>query len=282
VAVTNAAGQVGVAAALGKLPVWMIPTIGWDWEWKSGAVGLAEDAAVVPVPEPGVDHGATVHLLGATVFFQKLSSASFPYVAAFQGDGYAVAAVAGQSAGTPLDGMYPALTKSHTTVDAVEDGGKPAYPNLEVADEPGTMRVVDGAGAAVDCRKDDTVYVPAGDRVVYVLAGGSAEDLMSVLRVAVGNRLPVADAVMVKGESGVTVRVKNITGDELRGKVRVLVAGARMQDKAAVTEKSFAGLAAQGVVEVPVDVSKEVKWMGVEVETGGAHGVMQKTLVEGE
>jgi hypothetical protein len=102
------------------------------------------------------------------------------------------------------------------------------------------------------------------------------------LRVAVGNRLPVADAVMVKGESGVMVRVKNITSDELRGKVRVLVAGEKMEDKAAVTEKTFAGVVAQGVVEVPVDVSKEVKWMGVEVETDGAHGVLQKTLVEGK
>ncbi|MGN6370906.1 MAG: hypothetical protein ACTHN5_21845 [Phycisphaerae bacterium] len=272
-AVTDAAGQPLVAAGLGKLPLWVMPSPGG--EAPAAAIALAEDGAVVTIPAPGADHGATAHLLGGAAFYQKLSAAGYPYVAAFQGDGYAVAAVCGVGAGTPLDALYPALGKGRTTVEAAGEGGKGANANLEVADEPGSMRVVDGAGAAVDCRDDDTLYVPAGEKVVYVIAGGTAEDLMSILRVAEGNRLPVADVGMVKGEGGVVVRVRNITGDELRGKVKVLAG-----DGTVIGEKEVVVGAGQGV-DLPAAGVEGKKEETVEVVTSGAHGVVQRTRVAG-
>ena len=272
-AITDASSQPLAAAALGKLPLWILPPPGG--EVPAAAIQLAEDAAVVTIPAPAIDHGATAHLLGGAAFYQKLSPASFPYVAVFQGDGYSVAAVAGQSAGAPLDGIYAELQKSRTTVGAAEDDGKPPYPNFEVADEPGSMRVVDAAGAPVDCRNGDTLYVPAADKIVYVIAGGSAEDLMSILRVAASNRLPVAGLNIAHGDNALTLRLKNITADQLRGKLRIL-----QPDNTVLLEKDLPAVPTQTAIEIPlVNPAEAPKSFTVELTTPSPHGIIQRTVL---
>ena len=100
--------------AAAKLPLWILPPASADpWPVVPTAVALAQEATVVPVPPPSVDRGVSVHLLGGAVFFQQIHPQNLPYAAMFQGDGYAVAAVAGLSAGTPLDALYPGLAHAH-------------------------------------------------------------------------------------------------------------------------------------------------------------------------
>ena len=84
---------------------------------------------------------------------------------------------------------------------------KPSNPNLEVSDDTHAMRVVDSGGAAVDCRVGDILYVPVGDRMVYLLEAGRADDLAGSLRPATPHRLPFLDvsaglAVPVGGADG--------------------------------------------------------------------------------
>jgi len=251
------------------------------------AVALGEGAAIAAVPPPGIDHGATEHLLGGAVMFQKLQSGAgwtLPYVTAFQGDGYSIAAVAWLSAGTPLDAMYPGLARTRTVVAPAADDDKPPYPNLEVEDEPGSMRVVDAAGAPVDCRNGDTLYVPAADRVVYVLAGGSAEDLMSLLRVATPNRLPVMEVSATAASGGVvTVRLTNIGTDEVGGTVRLLAPASAGKERAILAEKEFVPLSPGKVLELPMELSAELPKEGLlvaEIVTAGrSGGVVQRTAV---
>ena len=173
VAVTDTSAQPALVQQVSKLPVWVLPPRGEAaWGTLPAVVGLTEGAAVVAVPPTGVDRGVVEHLLGGAVFYQKLrGAAEAPYVATFQGDGYAVAAVAGFSAGTPLDAAWPELARTRTVVSPIDEDQKPAYANLEVGDDSGSMRVVDAAGSSVDSRDWDRLYVPAADRVVYVLRG---------------------------------------------------------------------------------------------------------------
>ena len=78
-----------------------------------------------------------------------------PYIATFQGDGYAVAAVAGLSANTPIDHEFPGLARTRSTVTPAAittPDDKPPYPSVEVPDDTRSMRVVDSAGAGLDGR----------------------------------------------------------------------------------------------------------------------------------
>ncbi len=131
--------------------------------------------------------------------------------------------MAGLGAGTPVDGVYRALANTRTAVSPAAEDDLPGYANLEVGDDGGAMRVVDRAGAPVDCRKYDTLYVPAEDRVVYLLEGGHAEDLMAGLRSAAGHRFPVAEiaAVMGDGPRDVTLTLRNISAEDVGGIVRI-------------------------------------------------------------
>src|SRR5262249_52849324 len=127
------------SAALKQLPLWLLPPLGANT--CPPAVGLAQNAAVVTVSPPELDHGVTAHLLNDTVLFQPVRLVStadapiqFPFVAVFQGDGYAVAAIAGLSAGTDLDADLPGLARARTDVSPVTADDKPPNPNLEVSD----------------------------------------------------------------------------------------------------------------------------------------------------
>ncbi len=230
-----------------------------------------------PSPRPAIDHGATAHLLGGAAVYQKLSPTSFPNVVAFQGDGYSVAAIAGQSPpATPLDAHYPDLQKSQTTIDAPNDDNTPPYPNLEVADEPNALRVVDTAGAPVDCRHDDTLFIPATDKIVYIIAAGSAEDLMSLLRVASPNRLPVAD--ITRTDTALSLHLKNITTDQLKAKLRLL-----QSDNTILLEKDLPTLPTQTTIEIPLPTPPDTtKPLTLELTTPNPHGIIQRTTLPTE
>jgi hypothetical protein len=283
VAVTDASGQPAVIAGISKLPVWVLPPPG---ESIPAAVGLAEGAAVVEVPPAAVDHGATEHLLGGAAFYQKLHGpAEAPYVAAFQGDGYAVAAIAGFSAGTPLDAAWPMLAKTRTVVSPVAGDPKRAYGNIEVGDDSGSMRVVDAAGAPVDCRDWDTLYVPVEGRVVYILQGGTAEDLMASLRSARTHDLPVMAVGLAVGAdaASATVALTNLTQGAVAGICRVVQVGAK--GGVVVGSARFAAVAAGQKAEVPVALTMPLvgeETVIVEIVTdgsGGGEGVVQRTVV---
>src|SRR5262249_11948290 len=148
-----------------KLPTWLLPPPSADpWPLVPPAAGLAQNAVVVPVPPPDIDRGATLHLLGGAVFFQRVrlpaigSAAStapaehaapltsnMPFIAVFQGEGFAAAATAGLSAGTDLDDAFPLLARTRTQVEPAGPDAKPQpdYPYLEVPDDTRSMRVVD-------------------------------------------------------------------------------------------------------------------------------------------
>jgi hypothetical protein len=291
IAVTDASRQPAIAAQISKAPVWVLPPRVAD-PWALGAaapaaVALGEGAAIAAVPPPGIDHGATEHLLGGAVMFQKLQPGAgwtLPYVVAFQGDGYSIAAVAGLSAGTPLDAMYPGLASTRTVVAPATEDDKPPYPNLEVEDEPGSMRAVDAAGAPIDCRDGDTLYVPAADHVAYVLAGGSAEDMMSLLRVATPNRLPVME-VSATATSGalVTVRLMNISTNEVGGTVRLLTPANAGRERTILAEKDFMPIAVGKALEVPMELTAELPKEGMlvaEIITAEKNGGMvQRTAI---
>ncbi len=205
IAVTDAAGQPALLPDAPRRPLWILPpAIADPWTGLPPAAALAQNAAVIAVPPPHVDCGVMAHLFSGAVFLQRIYLPTptgegtidpfvyeLPYIAVFQGDGYAVAAVAGFSAGTPLDARYPDLARTRTVVDLAAPNDEPPGPNLEVGDDTHTMRVVDDQGSALDCRVGDHLYVPAGDRMSYVLQAGTADDLAGSLRPANTNHLPL-------------------------------------------------------------------------------------------
>ena len=284
-------GPGGAKKALYLLP----PMAGGTW--APSAAGLAAGATLVPAPSPDVDHGVTAHLLGGTVLLQRLQvtvptanptapeSTKIPFVAVFQGDGYAVAAVAGFSAGTDLDAEFPGLAHARTQVEPMKADDLPAYPNLQVGDDTHTMRVVDAAGAPVECRVGDNLFVPAAENVVYLLQGGTAVELAGSLRVATGNRLPLFEVGVTAGAEGLTIRLHNIATRELGGTVRLSRPPASAgQATEVVAEKDFAGLGPDKSLELPVTVPEETRgrWTGpvvVEVTTAGGKAVVQRTAV---
>ena len=135
---------------------------------QGSVAGLVGGLKAVPVPD--FDRGVTVHLFGQSVFYQRLRPDLPPFLAVFQGNGYAVAAIAGLGAGTPNDMEWPWLeTQSRG--------------DLEVPDDSDELRVVDEVGNPVDCRRGDLLRIPLDHRVRYLLQPtGSAEDLLATLR----------------------------------------------------------------------------------------------------
>ena len=76
----------------------------------------------------------------------------------FQGNDYAVAAVAGGKAG--------------------------GQESVRVPDDTRDLQVVDTAGRPVNCRVGDLLFIPLDGHMRYLLSSGSGEDLAAVLRPA--------------------------------------------------------------------------------------------------
>jgi hypothetical protein len=276
IAINDTAGQPGIAREIaegkgnGKLPIWILPPNSLDpWSAVPSAAALAEEAAVVPLPPPQVDRGVTAHLFGGAVIFQKSHPERLPYIATFQGDGYAVAAVAGLGAGTPLDAVHPWLARTRSVVSPVRDDEKPSYPSLELPDDTRSLRVVDAVGAPVDCRSGDVLFVPASERMMYVLASGNAEDLAALLRPAMGNRLPVMEiaatgfVALENGKYSLTLKLTNITREEMGGDVKVVLPPGPEQ-KAATTlgENLVVPIAGGKSIELTLPLTSETLLAG--------------------
>jgi hypothetical protein len=269
VAVTDAALQpllVQRSDAFARRPLWVLPPTAGDAGALAPpippAAALTAGAVVAPLPPPAADRGATAHLLGGTVLLTPIHLAGakveeLPFIAVFQGDGYAVAAVAGLSAGTRLDALFPTLARTRTAVEPVRPSDEPPYPNVEVSDDTHTMRVVDAAGAPVDCRVGDSVYVPAADRMTYVLQAGAAEDLAGSLRPAIANHMPlVSPSAAEAGPGAVVVRLTNIRTDELGGTVRLISPPGAGQDRPQVLgEAPFVPISPGKTLELSVEVA---------------------------
>ncbi|HVS71195.1 MAG TPA: hypothetical protein VHQ47_08070, partial [Phycisphaerae bacterium] len=226
-------------------PLWVIPAGADHWADTPAAAALAIGAAMVPLPAPADDRGATAHLLGNARFYQLIHPAAaripdappdlppLPFVAVFQADQFSVAAIAGPGAGTPLDRAYPTLAAGKTVIIPASDPDQddPPYANLRLPDDAAALRAVDAAGAPIDCRVGDYLYVPAAEKLVYVLAGGAggnAEELAALLRPATANRLPAFDFSLAippdiahTGEGGLTLRLTNISPNPLPGTLRL-------------------------------------------------------------
>ena len=107
--------------------------------------------------------------------------------------------------------------------------GKVQDPCLEVADDTRSMRVVDARGNPLECRLGDTLNVPVGNALVYLLASGSAEDLTSLLRTATPRGVAVlapalqeytAPAAEAGGAEGnLVMRLRNIGSAEVAGEM---------------------------------------------------------------
>ena len=266
----RAAGPVGAGDQARLRPVWVLPGPGQ----MSPAALLAEGVKVVPVwsadavGEVG-DRGVTAHLLGGAALFERVRPELPPYIAVFQGDGYALAAVAGLGAGTAVDAAWPGLVRAA--------GDAKARGTLAVLDDTGDMGVVDEAGREVDCRMGDNVNVPLDRRSArYVLQGGNAEDLAAVLRTAAVKGLPAVEVSATvtpaghEGQAGaVKVQVRNATVDEVSGTVKVLATGAQGAGERVVGTQSLGPLASAKAAEVVVSVAapKAGERLAVEVET---------------
>ncbi len=293
-ALSDAAGEPARAAPLlaaQKLPLVVLPP-------RSGkaappAAALAQHATIVPIPEPETDNGVTAHLLNGTVFYKRLSisiptadptvagTSNIPFIALFQGDGYTVAAIAGFSAGTDLDGQYPALAGAPTHVEPLKPDDKP-YPNLEVGDDTHSMRVVDAAGAPVDCRIGDSVFVPAADAMVYLLQGGSAEDLAGTLLPATAHRLPLLEITATQAADGkVKLRLHNISVREQSGTLRLIrPPTAGDQAAAELAAKDFSPIEPGKQTDVSLDVAAQPGGTLVaEITTTGPSAAVQRTAV---
>jgi hypothetical protein len=299
VAIGDAAAEPPAARAIlkgAKKALELLPPRG-SAHWPPAAAGMAAGAVLVPAPPPAIDHGVTAHLLGGAALLERLrvtvptanpaepDSTNIPFVAVFQGDGYAVAAIAGFGAGTDLDGLYPALAQGRTEAGTTKAEDGPARPTLNISDDTRTMRVVDSAGAPVDCRVGDSLMVPAEDEVMYVLQGGTAADLAGSLRVAVGSGLPVFEAGVTPTADGVTVRLRNVATKEMGGTVRLIQSSDAAQGGAVVmAEKDFAAVGPGQTREIPMGLSRqEIEALRgpvvVEIRTTGAKPVLQRTAV---
>ena len=80
------------------VPVWVLPE---PTAQVPAAALKAAGVAVVPVNL--AERNVPAHLLGGAVLTDRLHQEFVPHIAVFQGDGYAVAAIAGVGAGTLLD-----------------------------------------------------------------------------------------------------------------------------------------------------------------------------------
>ena len=298
VAIADAAGEPAAARRFlddRKVPLWVLPALGMSW--PPPAASLAQGAAVAPVAPPEIDRGVTAHLLNGTVFFQRVRRATpdddktdagtnfqLPFIAVFQGDGYALAAIAGLSAGTDLDAAYPALARTRSQVQPVTPDEKPPYPHLEVSDDTHTMRVVDAEGSPVDCRVGDSLYVPAEEKIVYLLQAGPAEDLAGSLRPAVANHFPVFEIGLSQAVDGaVTLKLRNITAAEVGGKYRLLRPSTTPQTPPEVlSDGEFVPVLPGKALEIPIRLKETAplaRPLVAEITTDGNKPVIQRTAI---
>jgi hypothetical protein len=299
-AITDAAAEVAFARQITgerKIPFFLLPPASGTL-WPPAAAGLTAGAALVAVPPPNVDNGVTEHLLGGAVMLQRVQvsvassdpngpqSTKVPFAAVFQGDGYSLAAVAGFSAGTELDAAFPSLARTRTQVDLVKPNDDPATPNLEIGDDTRAMRVVDAAGAPVDCRVGDNVFVPATDKVVYLIHGGSAEELAGMIRPADPNHLPIFDLQLIPTPQAApdinwTLHLQNIATRETAGTVRLINPPAAGESPAILAEKDFAAISPGKTMEVPLELAAKLSFgtIVVEITTKGAKAVIQRTAL---
>jgi hypothetical protein len=302
-ALTDAAAQpvlLGAPDALRQKPSWILPPLLEDpWPLVPPAAALAAGAAVVPLPPPQVDHGVTAHLLGDAVLSQRVHLAAaalgppnnpardLPFIAVFQGDRYALAAIAGLSANTPIDASFPALARTRTLVEPVRPDEKPPYPNLEVGDDTHTMRVVDAQGSPIDCRIGDDLYIPLGDQIVYLLQAGTADELAGSLRPANVNRLPVveiaASPLPRPRRTGILLKVRNITASEIGGRIRLIRPAPNASSPPAVLATAdLAPIAPGDSIELPLDLHDPIALppsVLIELTTTGADAIVQRTAV---
>jgi hypothetical protein len=268
--------------------------------WPPAAAGLAAGAALMAAPPPELDHGVTAHLFGGAAFTQRLrltvptanpaepDSTDIPFVAVFQGDGYALAAIAGFGAGTDLDSLYPALARTPTRVESGKTGDSPTMPALCIGDDTRSMRVVDSAGAPVDCRIGDNLFVPAQESVMYVLEGGAAADLAGSLRVATPTGLPAFEITVEPAAEGLTAHLHNVATRELAGTLR-LIRVASPPDTGSVTliEKEFAPLPPGKSADLSLDLSAEQiqalrsppSPLTLEIRTTGSKPLVQRSTL---
>jgi hypothetical protein len=144
------------------------------------------------------------------------------------------------------------------------------------------MRVVDAAGAPVDCRNGDTLFVPAADRPVYILAGGSAEDLLSLLRVATPNHLPAMEISAALTNNIVTVHLKNITAEELGGVIKLILPNPDGKPPTLLAEKTFVPISPDKSLDVPLELSADLPkehMLIAEITTAGTHPLIQRTAL---
>lgn len=269
-------------AQLPHAPTWVLPAGAYHWADVPAAAAMAEGAAMVGLPAPADDRGVTAHLLGGSVLFQSLRAnhpdapdaapgdmPSLPFMAVFQGDNFSVAAIAGLGAGTALDVRFPGLAAGKTVVVPTRDPDvdDPAYANVQVPDDQRSLRVVDGAGAPVDCKVGDMLYVPATDRMVYLLGAGKAEDLAALLRPAPVSRVPVFDFTLAippdvggEGGGGLTLHLTNISEKELGGTVRVFrPTGEREAAAEPLASREFAPVGSGKSLDVFLDAGPTVR-----------------------
>lgn len=291
-AVSDSTQQLALARKLvanTRTPLWVLPPRIANplAPASSPAVALAEGAAVTCVPAMAADRGVTAHLFGGAVFFQNVHPEIPPYMCAFQGDGFAVAAIAGFHAATPLDGAFPALAAAAQTVAPLKGetkrDAKQDYPCLEVSDDAQAMRVVDTAGSPVDCRVGDTLYVPATDRVVYLLQAGNAEDLVALLRTAVTDRLPMFEVpAPVAGMDGekrptLTLRLRNVTAAELSGALRVLATIDRQEVE--LVKRDFVPIGSTQWLELSETLARDLPAnTALTIEVTANHAVQRTTF----
>ena len=267
-----------------KKPLWVLPSR--TGAGVPAAALKAANAAVIPVTL--ADRNVVPQLLGGTVATERMHEGIPPYVAIFQGDGYAVAAIAGLGAGTLLDadaGLLalvapggtgagtPALSAATIKKDAPE-GFVPDPPHgpplvvepatLEVADDARAMNAVDCRGGALACRTGDILNIPVTGEVAYLLSGGSAEDLTGLLRTALPHGLPrVAVSVRsfvvptFKTPGKLVVSFKNITAGEISGSIEVY----------AVRGRSTQGLAEEVLKTLAAGQTREMTIALVNVDT---------------
>jgi len=258
-------------------PLWILPPA-TSTRWPPPPAALAAGAVVVPVPPPEVDRGATAQLLNGSVFLERIDvasdlpatpatdtapsaarsvpSASSPFIALFQGDGYALAALAGPSAGTPLDALLPGLAQARTQIEPVSTAIPPPFPNLAVDDDSHSMRALDAAGNVLDCRKGDTLYLPIDNGMIYLIEGGSAEDLAGSLRPARRNYFPAFEVRALRDASGVHITLRNISAHDVAGKIRILHPTPPQPDSpqpiAILAESPFGALAPEKSLDIPL------------------------------
>lgn len=278
IAITDASIQPALLGEAPRRPLWVLPPPVPE-PWRAfpptpPAAALALPAAVVPLPPPAIDRGVHAHLLGGAVLFQRVHLAvaaatqgadpapvppnnELPFIAVFQGDGYAVAAIAGFSAGTPIDALYPELARTRSVVELLIPSSKPAHPNLEIGDDTHSMRVVDTEGTPVDCRVGDSLFVPAGDKVMYILQAGNADELAGPLRPAILNRFPMVSLQARRASPEIlSLRLINIRPREVGGSLRILIPpDAPGGTPRLLAEKDFPPISPGKHVELPLELS---------------------------